>query len=454
MILQHKPAFVMISVDHPNKKVMKLSRVITQAFPCCLIAFAEKNAPASYRSLSEAATQYLIYPPVTGPAVERTVNKYHKDQATPGLNSVGEKNYSSNYQAPEGVVNIKGKGLTLQNLMAQVMGEEASGNGYMPDGQTPISGVMSSEQDPQNKMNPGMSVPDEMPNPSYSSKQDPSRPKGSNGYFPDNERRKPGENFHRHTQKPNVDPEFERKRFGITDKNTVPTRNFQDSIILKGSREALEQSTVRGNDLDAIQKLEIDNEVNCILIDSPKFSGYLLTAMARNTPMKDDFIKLVHERLFKFLIANGEEISDQKNMNLQLKQVPFEDWAIEQAEFLCKSHHNKKEVAMAFFPHKDVFTKVTESASEEMCSVEVSSLEADVPVKCNIYIYLANNQKYILYTPEGSKIYTKQLEKLSREGISHVHILKHEVDEFNAYRAQNYLNNKIGQFEREAALQS
>lgn len=35
-IIQKKPSFVMISVDHPSKKVLMMPKVLIQSFPVCV----------------------------------------------------------------------------------------------------------------------------------------------------------------------------------------------------------------------------------------------------------------------------------------------------------------------------------------------------------------------------------------------------------------------------------
>ncbi|MCX7977979.1 MAG: hypothetical protein N2578_03150, partial [Bdellovibrionaceae bacterium] len=79
-LVQKKPSFVMVAVDHPNKKVRALPKLIVQALPCCVIAYAETSSAKAFRFLQESGVEYRVNPPVTGPAIERTVNKYIKDQ--------------------------------------------------------------------------------------------------------------------------------------------------------------------------------------------------------------------------------------------------------------------------------------------------------------------------------------------------------------------------------------
>lgn len=54
-LVQNQPEFVMISIDHPNKKVRNLPKVLSQALPICVIAFAESSTSASIKKLSECS---------------------------------------------------------------------------------------------------------------------------------------------------------------------------------------------------------------------------------------------------------------------------------------------------------------------------------------------------------------------------------------------------------------
>jgi hypothetical protein len=135
-------------------------------------------------------------------------------------------------------------------------------------------------------------------------------------------------------------------------------------------------------------------------------------------------------------------------MNLKIKKVEFEDWAVEYADFLKKSVHNGEEIAMAFFPVTNVRAEVGESAAATMASVKLTELEGDKTVEFNMYVYLPSNKKYILYTPKGGKFYGNQKDRLVEKGVQEVHMLKSEVNDLSKYKAQNYLNNLIDGYKK------
>ncbi len=82
-----------------------------------------------------------------------------------------------------------------------------------------------------------------------------------------------------------------------------------------------------------------------------------------------------------------------------------------------------------------------------MATIGLEDLAGDVAVEFNVYIYLPRNNRYVLYTPRGGVFYHVQKERLQSQGISQLHILKGDLKDLDKYRAQNFLNEKIQEFE-------
>ncbi|MEK2644755.1 hypothetical protein [Bdellovibrio sp. BCCA] len=426
-LVQEQPQFVMVSIDHPNRKVRNLPKILTQAFPVCVIAFAEENSAASYNLLSTCATEYLLYPPVTGPAVERTVNKYYKDLQTKGVSPQQMRTGLSSEEAS--VIAIKGEGgfsaQNAQSVLAQMFSDDAQGLGMIPGTSTnnsgPVghgigAGTLHSRMFDTDATTPLSSTPQ--------------KPQGNlPGWAP-----LPETNTHK------------KNRLTPEQVENDPQATKKDSIILRGTKEALENSCLKTTS-ETAQGIEASTNVSCIVIESSRFSGYLVTAMGKDKSLDAEFIGKIRERLFRFLRNNGEDIRDGDSMDLEIREVPFEDWALQYAEFLRKSIHNGNEVAMAFFPRADIKSNCGDSAAEEMASIHVDELTGDVAVEFNVYIHLPRNNKYVLYTPRGGVFYHTQKERLQSQGISQLHILKGDIKDLDKYRAQNFLNEKIQEYE-------
>lgn len=427
-LVQEQPQFVMVSIDHPNRKVRNLPKILTQAFPVCVIAFAEETSTASYNLLSACATEYLLYPPVTGPAVERTVNKYYKDLQTKGLNPQ-QMRTGLNSSDDAGVIAIKGESSfssqNAQSILAQMFGDD-QGMGMIPGANATSSGPVGHGIG-AGTLHSRMFDPEEAAR-SSSVAQKPNL-NGLPGWAP----------------LPTKNPK-KKERPSPEQIESDPLATKKDSIILRGTKEALENSCAKTS-FESSNGIEGSTNVACIVIESNRFSGYLITAMGKNKSLDTEFMSKIRERLFRFLKNNGEDIHDGETMDLQIREVPFEAWALQYAEFLRKSIHDGNEVAMAFFPRADIKSKFGESAAEEMASIKLEELAGDVAVEFNVYIHLPRNNKYVLYTPRGGVFYHVQKERLQSQGISQLHILKGDLKDLDKYRAQNFLNEKIQEYE-------
>ena len=465
-LVQNQPQFVMISIDHPNKKVRNLPKVLSQALPVCVIAFAESSTSASIKNLSDCAAGYAIFHPVTGPAVERMVNKYYKDlQTNPSaFSNRGEWNQVGKGGA--GVIAIKGEGNlgtseAAQNFLASLMsidgGTMATGNASgMLNGQSgneDSATMMSSQATSASAMNPSFAQGSTSANPSSTSQgssssnplspdyRGPTIADSLSGDLPSANARKTDGGW----APLEVNKKNPQNRRSHDDDSKSSTRG-EDSLILKGVRDAMEKACIQLPDPQVVE-LEQASHVACILVESSRFSGYLIAATAKDQVIDRTFVEKIRSRLFRFLRDNGEQIEDNESMPMKLKQVPFMDWALECADFLRKSIHEGNEVALAFFPRSDLRAEILDSADSEMAAVNIQELAADTTVEFNIYIHLPRNNRYVLYTPCGGIFFNAQKERLVSQGVSHLHVLRMELSGFDKYRAQNFLNGKIEEFE-------
>ncbi|WP_374029893.1 hypothetical protein [Bdellovibrio bacteriovorus] len=425
-LVQEQPQFVMVCIDHPNRKVRNLPKILTQAFPVCVIAFTEESSAASFNLLSNSSTEYLVYPPVTGPAVERTVNKYLKDLHAKGLTSPPRGGLNA---VDNGVISIKGEGGSFsshdaQSILAHMLSNDEN-SAYLASSANTSQPGMAAHGLGAGTLHSAMLA---------NATVDPLATR-------QNQARAPMMGW-------TPLPSALNKKQPLTPEQIEqePRATKKDSIILRGTKEALEKACVKPP-LQPTTFIEEATNVACIVIQSARFSGYLITAMSKNKKIDSVFMDKVRERLFRFLKENGENVTDGEKMDLQIKQVPFEDWALDCAEFLRKSVHEGQEVAMAFFPRQDIEVRLADSPAEEMAAIKIEELAGDVAVEFNVYIHLPRNNRYVLYTPRGSVFYHVQKDRLLSQGISQLHILKGDLRDLDKYRAQNFLNEKIQEFE-------
>ncbi len=478
-LLKEKPEFVMVSIDHPMPAVQKLAKVLPTVVSSCVIPFGEKPTTVSMKVLNDCNSKFAIFPPVTGPAIERTVFKYLK----------GESKEKAMTDAADTLRSEQGRSITGEGFDP----EKAGTLGYRPES------LINENEDPN--LEQGFFLQDSSQNSSADPGQDSSStaensfdidslaamlggdaegvlgrvaaqsptkadphsedwrlpkvqyPSGKNPALINlNQKAKPSKSSNESADSANegraVTPPSRLKsrlQQSVQNIGKADMRVNEASLISIGSQKALDAASVASR--EPTEELGVASSVACIVIESTRFSGYLVAAMGNQRRIDENFVELVRERLVHFLIENGEEVSEQDQLRLKIKKVEFEDWAIECAEFLRKSVHHGNEVAMAFFPRIEARPKVGKSKDEKMAAVRLRDLKGDANVAFDLYLYLPTNDKYILYTKKGSVFFDKQKERLLTSGIEDMHVDKDEVQEFTKYVAQNYLNDQIARFE-------
>ena len=421
-----QPQFVLITVDHPNKKVKNLPKILMSALPVCVAAFAENANAASFKEVSDSKTEYKLFPPVTGPAVERMVNKYHKDLITKKSTSHDrEKLGISGGDSDNMTIAIKGQ-LSAQ-LLVQLMGDD---NNLPPSDWAQSAG---SDSDPYT------GLPTE---------------KKQGGWFPQSD--SPG------TAQPPLAPSYseediegldlreKKQRPSATDRSSDESnthQRIQEGIIESCTEQALAEICILTAHPEA-KRIAETTQIACITVESPRFSGYLIAAMGANQKMNDALLEKIKNRLFFYLKQYGEEVDSSEALrHFNIRPVAFESWALECAHFLRKSIHDQNEIAMAFFPTEETKVRWQDSLRDDMVKVSIEDVICDLVLQFDIYLHLPINDRYILYTPRGGIFYQTQKEKLLQKGISFFHILKEAVPLATGLKIQSFLNESINEWE-------
>ncbi len=563
-----KPSFVLVLVDHPNQKIRKLPKIILSAFQTCVMVYAERATTVSYKLLMDSGMEYKINPPVTGPAIERAVNKFIRDreQAAKQLSTDAHnaENAKNNFEFN---VEIKGsateKGPSFISMNKQANPEDVTQEGLAQSLLSQLNNddwdafkAGSTTNDPEPPKSPGsFSLKSQGPQTAEEKEAEKSRAqlktyrpdhteslkaqasggaminlqqlspqaqaaadaaaqialekgtprsegkgilqpsynpqapkkKGPPGEFQIGEAQKKSANSQTEDFNPEaardlyvpppqtaktpqaLNPELEQKKkpevlIGREIEDLKPKRQLpvgalhirengsfdRESVLVKGVDQSLELTVMKG-DGKVTEVLQDNTNLACIVIESSRFSGYLVAALGKDKKLDHHFIDLIKVKLFRFLRDNGETVDDESNLNLKINQVNFEGWALEYAQFLKKSVHKGDEVAMAFFPFAATRTQVEESASEKMVSVKTADIQTDIALEFNLYLYLPFNKKYILYAPEGGKLLGEQKERLVRQGMNRLHIQKADVQNLSKFKAQNHLNSLIKDYETKSA---
>ncbi|PWU21206.1 MAG: hypothetical protein C5B49_02985 [Bdellovibrio sp.] len=540
-VIKRRPDFVFLAADHPNRKIKSIPKLLAQAVQVQIIGFVESSATASVAALGEMNFHYSLFPPVSGPSIERIISKIKKDEEQAAQESAKASRTDSRLEKSEKETGISRRikaGGTASDNTAIVQNSRMDANvalrqldqllddgtetaktdssspagagniAYMPTSQTPAEKDPNYGYIPQstNESPTGPLVPTSGRKPHYSELQSPDgdgkakkqKPRFEVGEEPP-EREKPVYDPYAADWESKTNEQFRQPpsgeqpaNFDLTKPDAVKARSTgevggvpqppstailtqdspptaeknvktgtqqdanrpfsQDSIFLRGTQQALDEASQKISGLDHYEELEKSTHAACIIINSPRFSGYLVAAMGKDRRVDAAFMNTVRERLFEFLKSHGELVDDQEQaMELKLEEVEFEDWALHKAEFLRKSIHGSSEVAMAFFPSQETQVQLESSVTDSMLMMNIDDLKDDVPVEFDLYIYMPNNNRFLLYTPQGRPIFGEQRKRLRTRGVNHIHLRKESGKQVKKYRAQVFLNERIAEMKTRIA---
>lgn len=446
-LVQKKYSYVLLSVDHSNKKTPMLPQLIRHKFNTVVITFAETHSTLSYNRLNASMNPLKIYAPVTGPAVERCITKYLR-------------NLRAKMQPhPDDIVYRKPEHIAKGPATAFLKGQRRLGRVQTFGGNPTSPGQIKTREDlPQDPghVNAGIGATAESGQVTTSTSDLASAGQVQATALlpiePGQVQSQEGTSVvsRRQSKKKPADVEYQQRHFLKKKKRS----DALDSLIVRGTQLSL-LGNVEFLDGTVQQKVENTTHSGCIIVESERFSGYIVAALGQDHPLEDTFLKNVKKTLFKYLKDNGEHVTESEALSLKIKTVDFEPWALEYADFLRTSVHKGDEIAVAFFPRRPVNIHLDNSLHRDLATIRLLDLKGDREVNFDLFLHLKANDKFILYTPKGGIFYQKQLERLKNQGITHLHVPKKAAEAVTQYHAENYLNDLVAAFdENEISEQS
>ena len=78
-IFEKKPDFVFVAWDHSDKKIMILPKLLEKSTASIIVPFINKNSKESIFKFGQCPLSPKLYPPISGPAIERLILKHSKE---------------------------------------------------------------------------------------------------------------------------------------------------------------------------------------------------------------------------------------------------------------------------------------------------------------------------------------------------------------------------------------
>lgn len=466
-ILAGKASYILLTVEHANSGVIKLAQVITQTLRIPIIFFAEGLSIQGPATLNELKSPYVIYPPASGPSIERMILKIERDlEADENLKAQFTRTTESTQKAREQFAQVfSGDPGSSMDFFAH---QKGTSTGFSLEQKGLGQNIHSvSEQKPANQNIHNLTEASGL------SSAHTARPEGAadsdvlsylnseNFDAPDvkgsadtsvfaKKGKSLGKNIIVGLEKSKPKKEDGRTVNGISALSSAAAKTIilpgsgegkTDSILIQGAHHAIER-VVKAPDT-AQHALGVSTRLHCFFVDADKFRGYVLVAYAQNQELEKKFKEDLHRTFVKFIKASGVAIQIQDSADISILEVDFEEWSLKESEFLIKSVHAGAEVAVTFFPADKDHALIEATPDGKMLSVPLEEIEVDVPLEFDLFLFMPTNSKYFHYTKKNGKLSQAQKDRLLESQKGHLHVLAEARDNVAKYRTMRFVNDKI-----------
>ncbi len=202
-------------------------------------------------------------------------------------------------------------------------------------------------------------------------------------------------------------------------------------------------------DSGPVEKVRALTRITCLRVQTAKLSGYFIMAYGQNRTLDASWMSHLRGQLESYLESFDEDFSLTSPDELVIEEVNFNDWTKAQADFILNSIHQNAELVLAFF--KDP-SKITATPSTRRGYVELGiNAIPEEKVDFDIYVYLPQNARFVLYNPRGENFSESKKSKLISQGINSVHISKRSLDVVRQYHAQKFIEESTQPFREVSA---
>lgn len=482
-LFRHNIDYAMIGVDHPHSHVLKLLDIINQTIKIPVILFAETMTPQAAHMLRTTKHPYVLFPPVSGPAIERMLLKIEKDRSqqlqrtsetrfsdllpddstairisSTGPGAFDHSQMNGSFSEADIAKLFEGDGLspmmsaTQEGLKSDILSlyQKGASSHSISEEQEGDSALSLSEMQAGHGSAPLLSETQHA-QPAASTSKSSSVRKGSTidlSLWPGTIKPPSAASEKRHN--PVGDSSFKPK---IADAGGYDRQVRHKSLMENGTEAALAKAVVAdATDTPpvAISSAKSTN-VGCFAVQSDGVSGVIVVAYGNDRIVDRKFANDLQDHLLIFMKENGLEFKIEDIINLKIEQVEFEEWSEREAVFLSKSIHAGCELALGFFINTSPKGRLEPSAQKHMLKMSLSEIRVDHSLEFDVYLYLPQNGKYIRYVGKSGNLSGLQRDKLTQKGVTELHVKKEAETEISRYRMKNFLNDKINHYNKKSS---
>jgi DNA-binding response OmpR family regulator len=201
---------------------------------------------------------------------------------------------------------------------------------------------------------------------------------------------------------------------------------------------SLKQICKAGSSNQSQENVQTVRRIICYRLQTQTLSGYFVLAYGKDRVPDAKWLEQLRTQMSDYVTHFSETTDLTEPQEVWIEEVRFKEWSKEQAEFILQAIHQESEIALAFFKDPEPI-EVQNSGKPDCVKIPVDRLPEEMATQFDIFIFLPQNARFVLYSRKGERFDDKQKRRLQDEGISSVHVSKRSFDELQKYQTKRFI---------------
>lgn len=487
-VIPLNPEYIFLAWDHPQEAVANLPKLLMQSCTSKIIPYINTSDKHQHRKLQSCPYDPKLFPPLSGPGIQRLVAKIEqsaaaaekasseqdrKDANKNSMVSSGKKSDMvqirstfSQDKSNQGIQNRNESSLLAEDDSGGAIGDRTRSESNM------ISGGSSKNQI-QNRNESTLMVEEETDQSMFKEKTRADQLR---------EFQKGLMNLKSKTNPDEISTADEKKKPEILIQNRLndheATQELMSSGLMTSGRltdsqcEKINHSYLESVQTELLDYLGSYEDIKaslsdpgtvsmldpqshyCLVIQSAQWVGYLIISSEIAFERQSlEFIlsKWVYEN-FGYAENQAEDLVNTSPLfEISIKKIPYADFAIKVSDLTTVFEYNAQKMILSFYSIAPQYIFLRLHEKFDMIRLNLSELPFEQNLEFDVCLYMPENEKFLTYTKKNSKIQKMHLDRLKEKKVESVFSSYENEVALQKFRAEIQLNQKVNDYLKGAA---
>lgn len=407
-IMKISPDYIFLAWDHPNERIVNIPKYILQSMMTTMIAYCTSNEKIQIRKLQGSGQTHKLFPPLSGPAIQRLISKLEKENLANSADPVAKKTNSSNMQNQSDMIQVKSsdKNKDLDQFMNSLSETESKPSEIYID-----KGLRAKE---------------------LRNKQNITKPSNLLYLAPVQDIVSSTEHKMSESLQKKLDQKFD-------EQIKLPLEELFET--LKDHEYSANEPSILKNETLTIAKYGY-----CVVVEHKNWNGYLIVASESDV----DPVSL-ESVLTNWINENLEDSNEDVSVlshgfEVSLSDISYEIFSEKFADYTKTLTLNDKKTVLSFFSVTPEMMHLQLHDDHDMIEILTAEIPISLPVPFDLHLYLPENRKFILYSKKDSLVANIQIDRLKEKKVDKLYSSLDFENKVQKFRAEKRISRLIEKF--------